>query len=452
MLAYLLTALLAGAAPAAAADTVVVCPEEFRSALEPWLAYRRGQGHRVAVVNNFGSAEEVRARIHQASDPATLRWVVLVGDARRHVPTFHPRARVNVQYGSEPTIASDHDYGDLDRDGAPDVAVGRLPAATAADLSIIVAKILAYEQSLDFDLWRRQIHFVAGVGGFGTLTDLALEAATKTILCQQIPAGYATTMTYASWRSPYCPAPSRFCQTALDRLNEGSLAWVYLGHAQPRELGVVQVPHGDHRILGADDADALHAERTPPIALFLACYAAAYDATNRCLAEEFLRSPRGPVAVVGGSRVTMPYAMAVLGTQLLDQWLVQRRGTLGEVVLHAKRGMLLGARDGLQARALDSVARAINPAQTDLADERAEHVLLFNLLGDPLLRIAHAEAAAVSANDRVAPGETLAVDVRSPIAHGEATVELVVRRDRLAFHPAPRTEYVVSESAQATYQ
>ena len=43
-----------------------------------------------------------------------------------------------------------------------------------------------------------------------------------------------------------------------------------------------------------------------------------------------LATPGAPVAVICGSRVTMPYAMAVLGTELLGQVFENRSETLGQ--------------------------------------------------------------------------------------------------------------------------
>ena len=52
----------------------------------------------------------------------------------------------------------------------------------------------------------------------------------------------------------------------------------------------------------------------------LACYTAAFDQPQDCLAEELLKTEGGPVAVYGGSRVTMPYAMGVMGTAMMDEY------------------------------------------------------------------------------------------------------------------------------------
>ncbi|MGH7138162.1 MAG: C25 family cysteine peptidase, partial [Pirellulales bacterium] len=330
---WLLLSLLA--APVQAVDTVLVCPPVFEQAMKPWSELRRAQGHRIALVNGTLAPDEIRQQICELAKSGKLRFVVLAGDADRmpegdrsrrgySVPTHYVPAKVNRQWGSEPEIATDNWYADLDDDDLPDAAVGRLSADTAGQLATIVAKIVGYESqripvgrsnrgSARDDDWRRRVNLVAGLGGFGAMVDTAIETAAKSIIAEGIPAAYATSFTHASWRSPYCPPPGQFGETVLDRLNEGSLFWVYMGHGQPRELDRVQVPGGEHSILRVNDVARLGARGGPSIALFLACYTAAFDAQGDCLAEELLRAAGGPVATIGGSRVTMPYAMSVLG-------------------------------------------------------------------------------------------------------------------------------------------
>ena len=53
------------------------------------------------------------------------------------------------------------------------------------------------------------------------------------LLYAKLPADYRLSMTYGSWRSPYCPDPRRFHATTLERLNEGAWFWVYIGHGYP---------------------------------------------------------------------------------------------------------------------------------------------------------------------------------------------------------------------------
>jgi hypothetical protein len=433
-------------------DTVVVCPQEFRPALAPWLEHRRRQGHRVALLSNLHAPAALRAEIRRLARLHPLRYVLLVGDAEpamaddvarraRSVPTHYERAVVNVRFGSEPEIPTDNWYADLNDDRTPELAVGRLTADSPAELSVMVAKILAYESCSDFGHWRRQIHFVAGLGGFGPLTDAVLEAAAKTLITGGIPASYATTMTYGSWQSPYCPDPRQFDRVTLDRLNEGSLFWVYIGHGQQRAVDMVRVPGGEYPILGCPEARRLSCRHGAPIACILACYSGAFDQPRDCLAEEMLRQSRGPVAVLCGSRVTMPYGMAVLGAELLEECFVRRPTTLGDLVVAAKRHTIEPPATSRHRAALDAVGQAFSWATGgDSAEERAEHLDLFHLLGDPLLRLPHPRQIELRVQPTAAAPGRIDVAGSTPVA-GKCTIELVVRRDRLTFEPPMRDRF-----------
>lgn len=438
------------------ADTVVVCPPVLRPAMKSWTDYRHSQGHRIVVLDGFEDADVIRRDIRQIAKDGQLRFIVLVGDADLptkaktnarfySVPTHYVPAKVNRRYGPDEEIATDNWYADLDDDDVPDVAIGRLSADSPGHVASMVSKILAYEGATAAapagDQWRRQINLVAGLGGFGSLVDTAIETAAKSLITDGIPAAYNTSFTHASWQSPYCPPPSLFGETALRRLDEGCLFWVYMGHGQPRELDRLKIPTGEHAIMQGNDLARLQPGRGAAIALFLACYTAAFDARGDCLAEELLRHEHGPVAVIGGSRVTMPYAMCVLGLELLKECFVSRQPTLGELLLAAKRNSVLAPRTDERSKQLDSLASLLSAEGSNLADERLEHVQIFNLLGDPLLAIKHPAELQVTAPTSARPGEKLRVSGTSTI-DGPAAVELTVRRDRLTFRPQKRTDYV----------
>lgn len=456
--------LLVGAEPPA--DTVVVCPEVFKDALRPWVQHREAQGHRFKFVSNHQSADGIREDIRRIANSDRLRAIVLVGDAdpRASVvdalraattPTYQAEAKVNVLWGSEPTIATDNWYADLDDDLLPDVAIGRLSADSPEQLTIIVRKIIAYEKQRPPGEWRRRVNFVAGVGGFGAVADNVLETTTKKVLTEGIPASYETSMTYGSWRSPFCPDPRHFHQATVDRLNEGSLFWVYIGHGQRRFLDKIYTPTASHHIFDTDDMPKVRCTSRAPIAVFLSCYAGAFDETRDCLGEEMLRAEDGPVAVFGGSRITMPYAMAVMGHELMDQYFVQRSATLGELVMQAKRQMVREVNDDERAakntrHLLDTIAAVISPAPEMLDDERREHVLLFNLLGDPLLRLDHADDISVTTVAEAAAGSVIQVTGTTQIL-GRCTIELICRRDRLKNRFVARPQYDASDEALADY-
>jgi hypothetical protein len=156
-----------------------------------------------------------------------------------------------------------------------------------------------------------------------------------------------------------------------------------------------------------------------------------------------LKSPGGPVAVFAGSRVTMPYGMSVLGLELMRQCFAAQPETLGEAILAAKRRTMSTENLGRYRAALDSIATVVGPAPDLLEAERAEHLDLFNLLGDPLLRVAYPGKIAVTVEPVAKAGAKLAVSLTTPLA-GRGVVELAVRRDRLTFSPPRREQFDAS--------
>ena len=446
--------------PSAAPDTLVVCPSAFQGALKPWLAHRRQQGHRIEVLSNQATPRQLRLAIRDYAQGGQLKHIVLVGDAVPNpsngpnghnvcIPAFDQTARINVRWGSESEIATDNGYADLDDDQIPDVAIGRLTADSAYQLEQIVEKILTYERSSNLGRWRTQINLVAGVGGFNAVVDGLLQAASKKLITDCIPAAYPTSMTYASWRSPYCPDPRDFRRTTLRQLNNGSLIWAYIGHGQHLALDQVRTPSGNYPIFDADDVALLNCENGSPVAVFLSCHAGAFDQDDDCLAERMLVKTGGPVAIVCGSRVTMPYGMAVMAVCTLESWFQQSHKTLGEVFLEGKRNMIAPRQTGANCEFIDSFATSLGATEDDLAAERLEHVWMFNLLGDPLLRLRHPEMVTVNSPATVDAGHSLEITGRSSV-EGKTTVELVCRRDRLTFRPSPRQVYDSSNKTLST--
>jgi hypothetical protein len=436
---------------AAGPDTVVVCPPSFLEALAPWIAHRTAQGHDLVFVPCTLSAEEIRSAIREQAKASPVKFVVLVGDAEpagawepsvraRCVPAFMSEAKVNIRWKSPPELATDNWYGDLDDDGVPELAVGRLPADNPADLAVMVAKIVAYESVPVSGTWCQRINFVAGIGNLGALVDPIVEMAARKFLTDGIPAAYETTMTYANWRSPFCPNPAQFQDAALARFNEGCLFWVYIGHGYPYQLDRVRVPGSSYPVLGTGDVRRLDNRFGMPIAIFLACYTGAYDQPYDCLAEQMVRVPGGPIAALAGSRVTMPYAMAVMGSGLMDGYFRQRPATLGEVVLYAKRQMADESATGTDRKLLDLLAKAISPDPQLLGAERLEHISLFNLFGDPLLQLKHGKPVAVNVPEKVMAGTMLEIRGESPV-RGRGYVAVVCRRDRLRSDPPPRQRF-----------
>ena len=75
---------------------------------------------------------------------------------------------------------------------------------------------------------------------------------------------------------------------------------------------------------------------------------------------------------------------------------------------------------------------------------------LFNLIGDPLLRLRYPSEAHVEIVGAVRPGESFAVRINSSIS-GQATVEITPIADQASL-AATRTEFVTTNEALSAYQ
>jgi hypothetical protein len=420
-LLLLLLPFLAVTAPPGGPDTLVVCPGEFRPALVEWEKLRRAQGHELAIVDVPTSAERLMATIRRTNHAGLLKYVVIVGDepsaqdtrirtTQVTVPTNYVPAKVNIRWGPEKEIATDTPYGDVDSDGVPDVAVGRIPAHSAAELSAVVRKIIRYEQLADHGPWEKSLNIVSGAGGFGAVTDALVEAVGRQVIQQTVPRDYEVRHTCAGSAKPDSAEGIDFVSRACRKLNGGGLAWIYVGHGLPTELVYAPTATGIKSILSMRDVPQVHCGPHNPLAVLVACYTGAMDAPHGCLAEELMLAEQGPVGVIAATRVTMPYGNTIMGCELLRACFQDRPVALGDVLRLAQRRVLAPTpkdqpdKDQLRAT-LDGMATLLSPPPADLAAERREHVLMYQLIGDPLLRLRRPVA-------KVADGDSESTHVR----------------------------------------
>ncbi len=445
------------------ADTLVICPPDFRFALQPWIEYRREQGHRILVQPPPSTSFELLRQIRKTIGHQPLKNIVLIGDSadqysnpNRLVPTDYVTAKVNVRYGSEPLIATDNTFADIDDDGVVDLTIGRMPVDSSAELTRYIDRVIEYERCESCGPWQRRVNFVAGVGGFGQVIDSMIEQTVKRIVTDLIPSQYDTTMTYGNWRSPWCPDPRQFSSTAIDRFNEGCLFWVYIGHGHRHCLDQVRMPDRCCNILDNRIVSQISVDEGAPIAIFLSCYTAATDDPVDGLAENMLKQQKGPIAAISSTRVSMPYAMSIFSLEMLDGYFAGETDTLGELVLQSKCKMV-GPQpaDSKYHQMIESLARSFSPDPDLLNEEKLEHIQLMHLLGDPLLRLKRPGNLELQSPVAAKPGETVTVTGTAP-CDGEIKVDLAYRRDRFRTRPQRRRHYVSTSASfdawQATYQ
>lgn len=461
----------------------VVCPAAWQPALDPWIKHRTAQGWQVELLAPQPDAKRQLAAIHQRHAQAPLTALLLVGDSvpepknelQPLVATQHVASQVITRWNGEPQIASDLPYADPQNTGQPEFAVGRWPVDDVKQLKTVIAKTLAYENSRDFGEWRGRVNLVAGIGGFGALTDAAIEQGARTIVLSGLPAAYEPTLTFGSWTSPHCPDPRKFAESARARMSEGCLFWVYIGHGHPRGLDWVRMPdRRAYEILECRDCAALPAAKCAPVAIFLACSTGAFDKPEDCLAEDLLRADAGPVAILASSRVAMPYGLSVFATEALQAGLVEKSATLGEVVRLAKVRALqvipaatkstphekpVDQRSEIR-KLLDNMAGLMTPGGHDSQLELREHAHLLQLIGDPCLRLVHPESITLAGPAKAKAGSKIEITATTPgraaadtnAAAEQVRWELRVPPGRLKQKATPRERYAASDAQWAEMQ
>lgn len=426
-------------------DVVVVRSSQWASAIDSWKEYRTSQGYSVFEVDAELGREGVRKAIIEiaANSHGRLKFVLLAGDVAdtsdpTSIGTFYHPSSALVQFGGDKVLASDNDYADLDGDHSPDLAVGRMPADSPSQLTRALERSIQYERSLDFGVWRRNVHVVAGVGGFGAVTDSVIEMTTRRFLSERIPGWSNLSMTQASLQSHYCPDPLRFSDACLQRLNEGGMFWVYIGHGHVKTLDYLQVDNQWLPIFNESHVPQLQSPDKPPIAVFLACYTGAFDAREKSLAEQMVMSPTGPIAAIAASRVSGPYGLAMLSDGMLTSCFDDQLDTVGEIVQRAKQRLLSPQLDDVaspsaqaQLKLINALADALSPKDYDLAAERLEHVWQVNLLGDPLLKLSHPTKIKLTLPEAVQSGQPLRVTGSTSQA-GKLRIELANCRGRVS--------------------
>ncbi len=434
---------------------LLVRPAGWGPALAQWKQYR-GAEYDFIELDSKPKAKEIHADILRVAKglSALPAAIVLCSDVAREVspqkfemltPGHVLDTAIRLGEITTKDLCTDALFADMDDDGCPDVSIGRLPAKSPDELQRMLARSMVYE-SLPPGPWNDSVHVTAGVGGFGYLADAAIETVTRRFLTEGIPQHYRLNVTVASCTSTYCPDPLALRESYIDRINRGGLFWVYIGHGNVTELDHFQVGKEWLPIGTPLDATKFQCQTRPPIALMLACFTGAFDARVDSFSEHLLAQPSGPIAVIAGSRVTMPYGLSQLASEMINGCFRDQLPTLGQVVLQAKQRVWVDDESPSMVESLRNsegvpdirkryrkivteMTTALNPSDHDLTMERREHVRLMNLLGDPLLKLAYPEAIDLQVAEKVEAGTVLDLRGSTPL-EGKLLVEMSLVRDR----------------------
>ena len=422
------------AAVSEGSDAIVVCPRSWQPQLQPWIEQRAQAGVSATVVAPGSDAPATLAAIRNVATKTT-RYVLLVGDApaigqatspQHPVAIHYLPSRVTGAWGSTKSFPTDWTYGDFDQDGAIDAAVGRFPVHSADDLAAALKKQSCHEASKDFGLWRNHVELIGGIGGFGLLIDTAIESVSRAVVTSVLPKDVVTRVRYGSAGHRFYPTKMSFTDTVLEDYSRGARFWVYAGHGQVTQLDRVPPTAYGQPVLDRTTVTNLRCRNSHrPIAILLACFTGAIDAHQDCFAEQMWNQAGGPVAVLAGGRVTMPYGNATTAMEMIDAVYAKRVERLGDAWLQSLRQLEspLAPSDNKARVLVDSLATLISPASAQLSEERREHAKLYNLIGDPTLPLQHGEPIQLETQTGFDPGAPVAIRLQSPI-DGNLTLTL----------------------------
>ena len=346
------------------AEYLILAPAGLLEAAARLAAHRGAEGLSTMVLDLQAVYDEVSFGV---SDPRAIRDFVAAARKRWVIPprylvlagagTYDYRDNLGLggnlippllalsDLGPASLYATDALYGDLDGDGVPEVAVGRIPVTDAAGLAAYIDKLIAYETALVHPGAER---VVLAADGPDPASDFR---AGGEAMAARLPGGFAAEPV---WLSDF--ATTADARAALfGALGEGAGALVYLGHGGADRLaGVGLLTNADVPGLGNGDRLPVVSAVTCHIGLFAL---PGFDA----LGELLVRQPDGGAIAV--------FAPA---------WLSNHAGALGLGEALLRRLTETDARLGDAVREAAAIAAGLGTSSTTL------HT--YQLFGDPALR------------------------------------------------------------------
>lgn len=344
-------------------DYLIVTSKELESAAQELADYRSGQGLRTGVAIFEDICDLMSGGLcTPESIPALLRYaqqnweqapwmVVLAGNGH-----YDYLGAINTEANHIPPMLLDtHDglfaadglLADLDDDQLPDLAIGRLPALTAADLTAMIAKIKAYEAGFGSATANQLVFAADAADAAGDFAGANLSLAALSDGAHSVEQIDLNTDSVADARDQL-----------ISSFNSGAGFIHYTGHGGVNNFSA-------QNLLSASDVSGLGSSDVPPVVVALSCLVGRYEAPGvNGMGEVLMRQPGGgAVSVWGPSGLSRNAPAVELGDAFYRAILQEGSGTLGLAILQARRSL-----------------------QTDLLS--TDTYAVYNLLGDPALRIA----------------------------------------------------------------
>ena len=312
---------------------LVISHPDFTERIGPLVRARRAEGLSTLVVevrdiyDRFGGgildAQAIRDYVRYATTRMGVEYVLLVGgdtydyrgyrypEAISFIPSLYAATGPIVQFAPVDPL-----YADVNGDGVPDVAIGRLPVRTSAELASVVNKILAYQGKN----YQRTAVFAADRYDARASFERASDA-----MVAQLPPDWEVSLAYID------DAGVDSARAALLRaMNEGRALVSYFGHSDSTRWSF-------ENLFTAADAQALQNAQRPTVVTQWGCWNTYYVSPQQeSLSHALLLSgEHGAAAVLGATTLTEAFSDEELGKRFMPR-LVQPGARIGSALLAAK--------------------------------------------------------------------------------------------------------------------
>ncbi|MEM7113146.1 MAG: C25 family cysteine peptidase [Chloroflexota bacterium] len=320
------------------ADLIIISSDTFAPALAPLVEAREAEGLSVALVaveevyDAFGDGVASPASIQSFVRHAHAEWaepkpsyLFIVGDA---TTDYHnnfgtapehaiPSMLVPVVFSGE--TVSDSRLVDVDDDMMPDMAIGRWPVSTVAEVESLVARTLAYEQG---DAAEQILFATDGTEPqFPIIAERLSEQSDFSETAVNILDGPQADQVAAAW-------------------NEGTWLTTYVGHGSVTQWGKEDV--------FTLDAVSNLSNSSPPIVVQLTCLTGLFAHPQQTsLSEVMLTHDQGPVLLVAATSLTLSSHQEPFAASLFQNLQDPQIERVGDAFQNAKLSLDV-SNDGLR--------------------------------------------------------------------------------------------------------
>jgi len=289
--------------------------------------------------NDLPSPDAIADYIKYASANLDTRFVVLIGNDTYDYKNFANSGSVSliptpyvVTPGGSITVSqtpSDASYGDLNDDGVPDLAVGRISARTEAELANVVAKIAVYEG--DRGNYVGRILLAADRDDSGRGISFSADAES---FASVIPSDWSGAIRSDFRAYPSIDGEAEARQKMLTAFNGGVSVVSYIGHSSQKSWSFT-----NPTMLTVSDIPNLTNIGRPAVVTQWGCWNSYYvDPQGNNMADLLMASEAGAVTVLGASTLTTSEEERALGVEINSRMYDEDK-TIGEAVIEGKQAL-----------------------------------------------------------------------------------------------------------------